>query len=449
MISGVIMTTNEPAISFKASEGLCYDTSDPKYWDPAALAKEINRAFALCHSCRMCFKYCDLFPVIFDLIDEKDGDITKLTAAEIKKTMKLCFQCKLCEVECPYTPAAQHEYQLDFPRLVHRYFAQQAKGKRKTLGEWMMSNTNSLGVLTRLSLGMANLANRFPPERWILEKIAGIHRKKLLPDFAAKTFTSIAKRNGWIKKAPDTEVVLFQTCYVDNNEPDIGEDLIEVLEKNQVKYTCLEGYKCCGMPYWEIGDLDTVRKNAHHNLNLMMPFVEAGAKVMAINPTCSMMMRREYPELLEGADREKAEKLAAAMVEPGEYLWSIRKEERFCKEFKSVPGKTVAYHISCHLRSLRVGFRSREIMKQMPDVSVKVVTECCGHNGTYAMKTETFEDSGRIGQKAFDAMKKADADIWTTDCPLAAVQFKQFTGIKPIHPISLLARAYRENGFKK
>ncbi|MBU2648678.1 hypothetical protein KKI24_28480 [bacterium] len=443
------MSSNDPSVSFQASNGLCYITDDPRYWDPAGLEQEITRAFALCHSCRMCFKYCDAFPVMFQLIEDRNEDVNQLTPADVNKVMKLCFQCKLCEVECPYTPRAQHEFQLDFPRLVHRYFAQQARGKRKTLGEWMLSNTNALGVLARMSFGLANLANRFPPERWILEKIAGIHRRKLLPDFAARTFTAMAKRSGWIKKAPDTEVVIFQTCYVDNNEPDIGKDLVTVLEKNQVKYTCLEGYKCCGMPYWEIGDLETVRKNAHHNLNLMMPFVEKGARVMAINPTCAMMMRREYPELLAGDDRERAKKLAAAMVEPGEYLWSLRKEERFCKEYKSVPGQTIAYHISCHLRSLGVGFRSREIFKQMPDVKVKVVTECCGHNGTFAMKTESFEDSGRIGQKAFDAMQKAEADIWATDCPLAAVQFKQFTGTKPLHPMSILARAYREDGFEK
>jgi glycerol-3-phosphate dehydrogenase subunit C len=443
------MTTSDSPVSFQASDGLCYVTDDPKYWSPEALGKEITRAFALCHSCRMCFKYCDAFPVMFDLIDSKNEDVNQLTAADIDKVMKLCFQCKLCEVQCPYTPREQHEFQLDFPKLVHRYFAQQAKGKGKTLGQWMMSNTNSLGTLARLSLGMANLANRFPPERWFLEKIAGIHRKKLLPDFAFKTFSAIAKSRGWVKKEKETEIVIFQTCYVENNEPEIGKDLIEVLEKNQVKYTCLDGYKCCGMPYWEIGDLDTVRINAHHNLNIMMPYIDAGAKVMAINPTCAMMMRREYPELLEGVDKERAKKLSAAMVEPAEFLWSIRKEDRFNKDFKSLPGKSIAYHISCHLRSLGVGFRSREIFKQMPEMTVKVVAECCGHNGTFAMKTESFEDSGRIGKKAFDAMEKADADIWTTDCPLAAVQFKQFTGTKPIHPMTLLARAYKEDGFKK
>ena len=38
--------------------------------------------------------------------------------------MDACFQCKLCEVQCPYTPRDQHEFQLDFPKLVHRYKAQ-------------------------------------------------------------------------------------------------------------------------------------------------------------------------------------------------------------------------------------------------------------------------------------------------------------------------------------
>ena len=44
-------------------------------------------------------------------------------------------------------------------------------------------------------------------------------------------------------------------------------------------------------------------------------------------------------------------------------------------------------------------------------------------------------------------MKAAEAPTWTTDCPLAALQFEQHAGKKPLHPLSLLARAYREGGF--
>jgi Fe-S oxidoreductase len=73
--------------------------------------------------------------------------------------------------------------------------------------------------------------------------------------------------------------------------------------------------------------------------------------------------------------------------------------------------------------------------------------ECCGHDGTFAMTVEGFEPSARIGKKAFDGMKAAEAETWATDCPLAALQFEQHAGKKPLHPVSLLARAYRGDGF--
>ena len=69
--------------------------------------------------------------------------------------------------------------------------------------------------------------------------------------------------------------------------------------------------------------------------------------------------------------------------------------------------------------------------------------ECCGHDGTYAMKVEGFEASKRIGQKSFDGMKSEESEVWSTDCPLAALQFKQHAGVKPKHPMSILAEAYR------
>jgi Fe-S oxidoreductase len=443
------MSSEKQIVSFGPSDGLSYNTAEATYWKEDALYKEIRRTFALCHSCRMCFKYCDTFPTMFNLLEQNNEDVNALSKKDIKQVANACFQCKLCEVECPYTPKIGHEFKLDFPKLMHRYQAINLKSRRKTIRELILTNLTSLGILARHSLGLANIMNRFPPHRWVLEKITGIHRKKLLPDFAPRTFETEAIRHNWVKSDQEVEVVVFQTCYVDNNEPEIGKDLVEVLERNQVRYTCLKGLKCCGMPAWEIGDLDTLRSNAHHNLQLMLPYVERGAKVMAINPTCSMMMRREYPELLEGEDRQKAEKLSAAITEPAHFIWSLRKEERFNTNFKSSPGQTIAYHVPCHLRALGIGFRSRELLKQIPGVTVKPVLECCGHNGTFAMKVESFEDSGRIGEKAFAGMKKAEGDTWATDCPLAAVQFKQFTGTKPIHPMSILARCYRGDSFGK
>jgi Fe-S oxidoreductase len=284
--------------------------------------------------------------------------------------------------------------------------------------------------------------------RWFLEKIVGIHRDKLLPEFASTTFEKWAGGQGLLGDASRRpEVVLFQTCYVDNNEPGIGRDTVDVLRRNQVDVACTAGLECCGMPRWEAGDLEGLRKQARANLDRLTPYVENGAKVVAINPTCSMMLRREYPELVAREDQARARGLSQVVMDPGEYLWSIRNEDRFNTDFRSTPGGKVGYHAPCHLRAQAVGFKGRDLLRKIPGVVPSTVAECCGHDGTYAMKVEGFEPSRRLGRKAFDGMRQSGAEVWATDCPLAAIQFEQHAGVKAMHPMTILARAYRDDGF--
>lgn len=433
----------KPKISYQPTEGLSYDPSDPKYWDKAGLDREVQRVFEVCNGCRMCFKYCDSFPKLFEFIDAgHDGAVDKVTAAETESVMDSCFQCKLCEVQCPYTPRDGHEFQLDFPKLVHRYNAQRTRRQGTRLRDKVLGDPDTAAALARASLGMANVMNRVGLHRWFMEKTLGIHRKKLLPDFAAQTFERWATEQGLIRREPGGEAVLFQTCYVQHNEPDVGKDTVEVLRKNQVDIRCQSHLVCCGMPAWESGNLAELRRRAHINLDRLEPFVDQGAKVLAINPTCSMMLRQEYPLLVDEADRERAKKVASAVRDPSEFLWSLRKEERFNEAFGEVPAK-VAYHAPCHLRAQGVGFKGRDLIRKA-GAEVTTVMECCGHDGTYAMKVEGFEASQRVGQRAFDGMREdAGAETWVTDCPLAALQFEQHAGQKPLHPMSLLARAYR------
>ncbi len=445
------MTEENKSVSYMPTDGLSYDPEDDRYWNNDALTKEVTRAFEICHGCRMCFKYCDSFPILFDLLDKKyDGDVRSIRPEETEQVMDACFQCKLCEVQCPYTPRDNHEFQLDFPRLVHRYNAVKVRREGTKLSDRLLGDPDGAAKMARASLGLANTMNRVSAHRWFMEKFMGVHREKLLPDFAGSTFERWADANGHISDQPGDEppeVVLFQTCYVQHNEPQIGKDTIEVMEKNQVRVTCVKGLQCCGMPAWEYGDLEKLRRQATHNLGILMPFVEAGSKVLVINPTCAMMMRREYPELLPKSQRGEARKLAEAIQDPSEYLWSIRQEGRFNTRFLSTPGGSVAYHAPCHLRAQAIGFKGRDLLRKLPGVKPKLVMECCGHDGTHAMKVDGFEYSKRVGEKAFTGMKTAEAEIWATDCPLAALQFQQHAGVKPMHPMSILARAYQKGGF--
>jgi Fe-S oxidoreductase len=441
-------TTPGERISYAAGAGTVYDTGDPRYWDAELLRTEEDRVFEICHGCRMCFKYCDTFPDLFALLDNQhEGDVRALSAGQRDQLLDSCFQCKLCEVQCPYTPREGHDFALDFPKLVHRHQAVRRKRSGGKLRDRILGDPDLAGRMARASFGLVNTLNRVAVHRWFMDKVLGVHPKAHLPEFASATFEAWAEKSGCMAGEPGLEAVLFQTCFVQHNAPQIGKDTLEVLARNGVRAGCVRGLQCCGMPAWENGDLDSLRAQAKANLDALMPHVDAGAKVIVVNPTCSMMMRREYPELLEGADRERAVRLAAAIRDTGEFLWSIRNEPRADWNFESSPGP-VAYHAPCHLRAQSVGFKGRDLLRKIPGVSIVSVLECCGHDGTYAMKTESFEASKRIGAKAFAGMAAAEnAQVWASECPLAGLQFEQHAGRKALHPMTILARAYRPDGF--
>jgi glycerol-3-phosphate dehydrogenase subunit C len=426
------------------TDGLSYNLNEPKYWNRDGLDKELERVFDICHGCRLCFNLCPSFPALFDATDRNDGDVSKLTRAETERVIDLCYGCKLCETKCLYTPREGHPFLLDFPRLMTRAKAVDAKENGVPLREKVLARPDQIGKAGTLVPAIANFGCHQRFQRVMMEKLLGIHRDKKLPDFATETFEQWLKRTGLppMPLAPTAKVALFPTCFVNYYNPAPGKAAVEVFAKNGCAVKCPR-QNCCGMPALDSGDVEFARKEARANIDSMLPLVRDGYKIAAINPTCSLMMRSEYPHLLAG---DEVREFAAAVVDSHELLYELKRAGAFNKDFKSTPG-TVAYHVPCHLKAQSIGLRSRDLMRQIPGVEVRTVEACTAHDGTWAMKKEFFELSMKWGQKAFDGMRDAGARVMATDCPLAAVQIEQGTGIHPMHPIEVLARAYNTDGF--
>jgi Fe-S oxidoreductase len=252
-------------------------------------------------------------------------------------------------------------------------------------------------------------------------------------------------------------VALFNSCFVNYNCPEIGKGVVRVLSRNGVEMR-MAGAACCGMPAIDAGDVPFAQSQARKNVEALYPLVREGLPIVVVNPSCSMMLRREYPQLLapsgdlaSGSERntelyDKAVAVSEKTYDVCEYVFGLHREGRFDREFRSSPAG-VAYHVPCHLKPQKIGLRSRDLMKLLPDCKVRVVNECCGHDGTWAMKLEHFDDSIKTGERAFDGLRKTDAEVWATDCPLAAIQIEQHAGRPALHPLQIIARAYREDGF--
>jgi glycerol-3-phosphate dehydrogenase subunit C len=431
-------------IHYRPTDGLSYNSTEAKYWDRAGLDKEVERVFDICHGCRLCFNLCPSFPALFDAVDRNDGDVRALRAAEKDRVIDLCYGCKLCEIKCPYTPHDGHEFQLDFPRLMLRAKSVNARENGVKLRDRVLARPDQIGKVGALTPSLANMMCRQNFQRVVMEKMLGIHRDKLLPDFAAETFDKWLERNPLppIPAEPAAKVALFPTCFINYYNPAPGKAAVEVFAKNGCAVKCPK-QNCCGMPALDSGDVDFARKEARANVDSMLPLVREGYKIAAINPTCSMMMRQEYPNLLAG---DEIKEFAAAIVDSHELLYYLRRAGKFNTDFQSTPG-TVAYHVPCHLKAQDIGLRSRDLMREIPGAEVTTVDACTAHDGTWAMKKEFFALSMKWGEKAFGGMREAGARVMATDCPLAAVQIEQATGVHPMHPIEVLARAYKRGGF--
>ena len=218
-------------------------------------------------------------------------------------------------------------------------------------------------MAARLGGGLADRLNRNSAHRLLLEKTLGIHRDKQLPTFAPRTFEAWAVEAGLTKGAPGAEVVLFQSCAVDNNEPEIGRDTVEVLRANGVDVRCVRGLGCCGMPAWECGDLPELRRRARRNLDVLVPHVDAGSTIVALGPTCVHDAAPGVPDAGRPGRPPTRLRLAAAIRNPGEYLVVDPKAGRRGVPLASRPER-VAYHVACHQRAQAIGVPARDLLRR-------------------------------------------------------------------------------------
>jgi len=412
------------------------DPSDAAFFDTRRVESELARVAEICDGCRRCHRLCPSFDHMLERVDHHQGEVGKVTGADYRRIVDLCWQCKRCFNHCPYTPP--HRFDVDFPRLMLRAKAARARAEGVTRGDAWLGNVDAVGALGSFTAPLSNWANRFPPHRFLLEVAFGIDRNRNLPRFHHKTFARWFRERGGGRHPRGSKVAFFYSCSVNYNEPEVGRDAVAVLEKNGCAVSCPQQV-CCGMPYLDGGDIPSAIKNARQNLAALGPLVEGGATVVVPQPTCSYVLKKEYPALLPG---EATQKVAAATQDVFEYLANRHKEGSLCRDFPGRGPGRVAYQVPCHLRAQNMGFKTRDVLELIPGTEVSLVEKCTAMDGTWGMKKEHYPISLEFARKAVKDMEASRPETYMTDCTLSALQIEAVRGQKPAHPASLLREAY-------
>ena len=155
-------------------------------------------------------------------------------------------------------------------------------------------------------------------------------------------------------------------------------------------------------------------------------------------------LKKEYPDYL-GLD-DKIKSISENTFDISEYLVYLNKKELLKKDFKHSLG-TINYHVSCHLKAQRMGFKGRDILRLVPDTKINLVNQCSGMDGGWGMKSEFFDESMKVAERCVNDLNQKEHDTVCSDCSLASHQLKQASDdtMAPSHPIIELYKAYGFN----
>lgn len=443
------------------------DWQSDSFYDKDDLYQEMERVFDICHGCRRCVSLCDSFPTLFDLVDESETmEVDGVDKNDYMSVVDQCFMCDLCaEIKCPYLPP--HEWALDFPHLMLRAKAYKHQQKDTKWRDRLITSTDA--VFKTISVPgvtqTVNAANNNQTLRKLVDKTVGLHPDAPIPKFetnrlskrvaanppeAVSAVTPTTPESG---RATTGKVAIYVTCYGEHNEPAVVEDLIKVLTHNGVETKLLSDAKCCGMPKLELGDLQSVAKLKDANIPAFTQAISEGYDIIAPIPSCVLMYKQELPLMFP--EDEQVQRVREAFFDPFEYLRLRHRSKLLNTEFKNSLGK-VSYHVACHQRVQAIGPRTKQILELVPDTEVKNIERCSGHDGTYALKSETYDKAMKIARPVVRQVKEAEPDHYGSDCPMAGRMIQHglaeaskkagaevaLDAAESVHPISMLRKAY-------
>jgi len=397
-----------------------------------------------CSGCGKCRSYCPIAENVQEEWAMGRGKITLLreilsghldskilATPEFKKVMDSCINCKRCLKECPSG--------VDIPWLSVIGRANFIKRHGERLSNRLPANKRLLCETGSHLAPLANWASTLAPARQFMEKAAGLDRRRYLPLFKK----SMLRKFNMGRIHPDIgrKVVMFSSCSSNFNEPEGGElGTLDVLGHNNIS-VLIPNLRCCAIARINSGAMGPVMEDIRFNVEMMASYVEQGLDIVFSEPSCALAVKMEYPKIL---GTEASHRVAESCYDIHQYLMILYRKGELDLELGELK-LTVGYHNPCHLRALGVDHDIVELLELIPGLHVRQYSDgCCGLGGTFGMKKDNFDLSMEIGKRLFREIEDSKADRIVTSCVACAMQIFQGTLRRAIHPVSMLAMAYKK-----
>jgi len=296
----------------------------------------------------------------------------------------------------------------------------------------------AIETLNRIGSKLAPVSNWIANSsinRWLMEVVAGIDRRRPLPQFAGETFEDWFRKHKGARDGSKGDVVLFHDTFNNYNTPKVAIAATQFLEKSGYRVLLAEK-KCCGRPMISKGMLGHAKENAAWNVEKLAPFAAKGTPIVGLEPSCLLTLRDEYPEFIR---TEAAKEVAANSFLFEEFVLREQKEGKLTIGSNGV-GKKALLHGHCHQKALVGTAPTIAMLKAAGYEVAETDSGCCGMAGSFGFEKEHYELSTKIGSRRLAPAVKAAGDEVEIVAPGISCrqQIQHLAGRTAQHPAELM-----------
>ncbi len=414
-----------------------------------------------CMHCGMCLPTCPTYDTTHKERNSPRGRISLMRAiadGELAVTstfadeMSYCLGCLACQTACPAGVDYAHLFETarsDIERSgVNRGLAR-GFWRAVTL-RYLFTHPRILRLAGRVMRvyqrsGMEWTVRRFGLTRFLPPSLRRLEPQA--PRVAPHFSNQLIDRHESPRTQPRYRVAMLTGCVQDLVFPDINRDTADVLLANGCAVDVPSPQPCCGSLHAHNGELPVARDLARRMIDMAPP--DQYDAIITNAGGCGSHLRH-YARLLADDERyaSRARQWDTKVRDIHEWLAQIGCVAPDASPFDQQT--TITYHDSCHLvHGQKVSVQPRAVLRLLPGVSLVELPEstwCCGAAGIYAL-TQPDEASRQLDRKVGNLAKTGATIVGTANpgCHLQIARGLNESTIPMtvVHPVSLLARAYR------
>jgi glycolate oxidase iron-sulfur subunit len=406
-----------------------------------------------CIHCGMCLPTCPTYDATKHETSSPRGRIALMRAVadgrlapnspQFADEMYFCLGCLACETVCP--AGVNYAEMIEYARAEVESVGAKAGVTRNFIRafalRWLFAKPERLRFLAKFL--------RFDEAAGFSEVLASLLPRKLQelraqqPKICDRFSFDLIRETESPRTPHRYRVGLLVGCVQDVAYSDVNRDTVEVLLANGCEVITPRAQSCCGSLMGHNGELELAKKLARQNLDAF-PLENLDA-IIVNSAGCGSFMKR-YWHLLPDDPRAKVWDEKVHDI----HEWLVKIGIQAPRESMPPTKTRVTYHEACHLvHGQKISQQPRELLRAIPGVELVELPEatwCCGSAGIYNITQP--EMSQMLLERKMKHIAETGAMIVATGNPGCIGQIRygaQKLGVKLeiVHPITLLARAYR------